>query len=58
MATRSTPTRCWLGAARHKLRALAQAHGIERWSTNLAQCLANPDDTIYFDAQTTTHARR
>src|SRR6476646_4122418 len=43
-----------VGRSEAKLRALAQAHGIERWSTNLAQCLANPDDTIYFDAQPTT----
>src|SRR5260370_4599948 len=28
-------------------------HGIERWSTDLAACLSNRDDTIYFDAQTT-----
>jgi len=43
-----------LGRSEHKLRALAEAHGIERWSTDLDQCLANPRDTIYFDAQTTT----
>jgi predicted dehydrogenase len=43
-----------VGRSEAKLRALAQAHGIERWSTNLGECLANPDDTIYFDAQTTT----
>jgi predicted dehydrogenase len=43
-----------VGRSEAKLRALAQAHGIERWSTNLAECLANADDTIYFDAQTTT----
>src|SRR4029079_9633245 len=42
-----------VGRSEARLRALAQAHGIERWSTNLAQCLANPDDSIYFDAQTT-----
>jgi predicted dehydrogenase len=42
-----------VGRSEHKLRALAQAHGIERWSTDLDKCLANPDDTIYFDAQTT-----
>src|SRR5262245_44225880 len=42
-----------VGRNEARLRALAQAHGLERWSTNLAQCLANPDDTIYFDAQTT-----
>ena len=43
-----------VGRSEHKLRALAEAHGIERWSTNLDACLANPEDTIYFDAQTTT----
>src|SRR3954451_13176657 len=43
-----------VGRSEAKLRALAQTHGIERWSTNLGECLANPDDTIYFDAQTTT----
>lgn len=42
-----------VGRNEQKLRALAAAHGIARWSTNLADCLANPDDTIYFDAQTT-----
>jgi predicted dehydrogenase len=42
-----------LGRNEGRLRALALAHGIERWSTNLAQCLSNPDDTIYFDSQTT-----
>jgi predicted dehydrogenase len=36
-----------------KLAALAKEHGIERWSTDLRACLANPDDTVYFDAQTT-----
>jgi predicted dehydrogenase len=36
-----------------KLAALAAAHGVERWSTDLSACLANPNDTIYFDAQTT-----
>src|SRR5689334_490933 len=36
-----------------KVRALAAAHGIERWSTDLDDCLRNPGDTIYFDAQTT-----
>jgi predicted dehydrogenase len=42
-----------VGRSEHKLRALAETHGIERWSTNLDRCLANPQDTIYFDAQTT-----
>jgi predicted dehydrogenase len=43
-----------VGRSEHKLQALAKAHGIERWSTNLDQCLADQHDTIYFDAQTTT----
>jgi predicted dehydrogenase len=38
-----------------KVRALAQANGLERWSTDLDECLANSTDEIYFDAQTTTH---
>ena len=42
-----------VGRNENKLQALAKAHGIERWSTDLAECLQNPDDTIYFDAQTT-----
>jgi predicted dehydrogenase len=42
-----------VGRNEAKLHALAHAHGIERWNSNLAQCLANPDDSIYFDAQTT-----
>lgn len=42
-----------VGRQEHKLRALAEAHGISRWSTDLDACLANPDDTIYFDSQTT-----
>ncbi len=43
-----------VGRSEYKLQALAEAHGIERWSTDLDRCLANPHDTIYFDAQTTT----
>ncbi len=42
-----------VGRNENKLQALAEAHGIERWSTDLDACLANPQDTIYFDAQTT-----
>ena len=36
-----------------KLRHLAETHGIERYSTDLADCLANESDTIYFDATLT-----
>ncbi|MFV0254235.1 MAG: Gfo/Idh/MocA family protein [Beutenbergiaceae bacterium] len=36
-----------------KLEELAKRYNVERWTTDLDQALANPDDTIYFDAQTT-----
>jgi predicted dehydrogenase len=36
-----------------KLSALAEAHGIKRTSTSLDDALADPDDTIFFDAATT-----
>src|SRR5690242_9007449 len=45
-----------VGRDEQKLRRLAHEHGIERWSTDLEGCLANPADTVYFDAQVT--ARR
>jgi predicted dehydrogenase len=36
-----------------KLEKLAEEWGIERWSTNLAECLADESNIIYFDAQST-----
>jgi predicted dehydrogenase len=42
-----------VGRQEHKLQALAEAHGISRWSTDLDKCLADPNDPIYFDSQTT-----
>ena len=42
-----------LGRSRDKLQSLAMRFGIERISTSLDECLANPADTVYFDAQTT-----
>lgn len=42
-----------VGRNEHKLSHLAAKYGIERWSTDLAACLANPRDEIYFDAQST-----
>jgi predicted dehydrogenase len=41
-----------------RLEALAREHGIARWSTDLAACLANPEDSVYFDAQTTSRRER
>jgi len=42
-----------VGRNEAKLKALAEAHGLTRYSTDLSRCLANAEDTIYFDAQTT-----
>ncbi|MDQ3397145.1 MAG: Gfo/Idh/MocA family oxidoreductase [Deinococcota bacterium] len=43
-----------VGRNENKLRALAQSHGLTRWSTDLASCLADPEVSIYFDAQATS----
>src|SRR5436305_6482920 len=48
------PNPILVGRNENKLRELVQAHGIERWSTDLSECLANPEDEVYFDAQVTT----
>jgi predicted dehydrogenase len=42
-----------VGRSEERLRALAQECGLERWSTDLESCLADPDYPIYFDAQLT-----
>src|SRR5207245_3522389 len=36
-----------------KVEALANAHGIARWTTDLDTALANKGDTLFFDAGTT-----
>ncbi|MEJ5297344.1 MAG: Gfo/Idh/MocA family protein [Armatimonadota bacterium] len=43
-----------VGRNEHKLQTLAERHGVARWSTDLDACLANPEDTVYFDALATT----
>src|SRR5205814_1039245 len=42
-----------IGRNADKIEALARSHGIARWSTDLAEALANPADTVFFDAGTT-----
>lgn len=42
-----------VGRDKGRLEELAQAYGIERYTTDLASCLADEEDTVYFDAQTT-----
>jgi predicted dehydrogenase len=52
---RIMPDPILVGRSEAKIRALAEQHGVARWSTDLDACLAG-DDPIYFDA-TLTHAR-
>jgi predicted dehydrogenase len=42
-----------VGRDREKIQALAARHNIARWSTDVEAALANPDDTVFFDAGTT-----
>jgi predicted dehydrogenase len=42
-----------VGRDRDKIEALAKKHGIVRWGTDLDAALANPADTVFFDAGTT-----
>ena len=36
-----------------KVEHLARTHGVDRWTTDLDAALANPDDTLFFDAAST-----
>ncbi len=42
-----------IGRNAEKIEALARAHGIQRWGTDLDAALANPGDVIFLDAGTT-----
>ena len=42
-----------VGRNERKLAALAERYGVERWSTDLEQCLSDPALSVYFDAQLT-----
>jgi predicted dehydrogenase len=51
--SRLMPDPVLVGRDEQKLRTLAETHGISRYTTDLESALANPDDTIYFDATLT-----
>ncbi|WMS43724.1 Gfo/Idh/MocA family oxidoreductase [Acuticoccus sp. MNP-M23] len=51
--SRVMPDPILVGRNAEKLATLAAEHNIERWSTDLEGALANPDDTVFFDAGTT-----
>ncbi len=42
-----------VGRDANKIERLAKKHGVERYTTDLDGALANPDDTIFFDAAST-----
>ncbi|HSS69802.1 MAG TPA: Gfo/Idh/MocA family oxidoreductase [Casimicrobiaceae bacterium] len=50
---RAMPEPILVGRNAEKLRALAKAHGIPHWTTDLDAALGNADDAIYFDAAST-----
>ena len=51
--TRLMPDPILVGRDAGKLARLAQAHGVERWTTDLDAALANDADRVFFDAATT-----
>jgi predicted dehydrogenase len=51
--TRLWPEPILVGRREPALREIAERHGLERWTTDLDQALAEPDAEIYFDAQVT-----
>ena len=51
--TRIMPDPILVGRNAAKVEALAKAHGVARWTTDLDAALANPDDTVYFDSAST-----
>jgi len=50
---RVMPDPILIGRNAEKIAALAKAHGIERWGTDVDAALANREDTVFFDAGTT-----
>ncbi len=55
---RVMPDPILVGRNADRLKALAEAHGIARWTTDLEAALANADDTVFFDAATTAARAR
>jgi len=43
-----------VGRGEERLRAIAERHGLERWTTSVEEVLADPAVDVYFDAQVTS----
>jgi predicted dehydrogenase len=50
---RVMPDPILVGRNADKVKAIADQHGVGRWTTDLDAALANPDDTVFFDSATT-----
>ncbi len=51
--TRLVPEPILVGRDERKLRDICRRHGLDRWTTNLAEALADDTADVYFDAQVT-----
>jgi len=43
-----------VGRSEERLRAVAERHGLERWTTHLDEVLSDPEVDVYFDTQVTS----
>ncbi len=50
---RVTPDPILVGRNAERLARLAKTHGVERWTVDLDAALADPNDTLFFDAAST-----
>ncbi len=44
-----------VGRTAERLRAIAERHGLDRWTTSVDEVLSDPSVDVYFDAQVTSH---
>jgi len=51
--TRLVPDPLLVGRNAAKVEALARAHGVQRWTTDLDAALASAEDSVFFDAAST-----
>jgi len=52
--TTIVPEPILVGRSEERLRAIAERHGLERWTTSLDEVLADPEVDVYFDTQVTS----
>lgn len=43
-----------VGRSEERLRAIAERHGLDRWTTRVDEVLADPSVKVYFDTQATS----